>query len=261
MKYTYEEIAGMIDHSLLHPTMTDAELKAGCELAAKYEVASICIKPYAVKPAVEWLRGSKVKVGAVIGFPHGNSATEVKRFETSVACRDGAVEIDMVINIGKALGGDWDFVEQDVRAVCDEAHSHGARVKVIFENDYLANGGAGLSSDAFKKRLCEICERAGADWVKTSTGYGFIKQADGSYNYQGATEHDLQLMRQSCSPRVEVKAAGGVRDLDGLIKVRALGGTRCGATATAAMLDEYRRRAASGGAATNGAGALGKGGY
>jgi deoxyribose-phosphate aldolase len=246
MKYTYEEIAGMIDHSLLHPTMTDAELKAGCELAAKYKVASVCIKPYAVRRAVEWLRGSKVKVGAVIGFPHGNSATEVKRFETAVACRDGAVEIDMVINIGKALGGDWNYVEQDVRAVCEEAHSHGAKVKVIFETDYLTKGGAGLSSDEFKKRLCMICERAGADWVKTSTGYGFIKQPDGSYNYQGATEHDLRLMRQSCSPRVGVKAAGGVRDLDGLIKVRELGGSRCGATATAAMLDEYRRRAAAG---------------
>jgi deoxyribose-phosphate aldolase len=261
MKYTYQEIAGMIDHSLLHPTMTDAELKAGCELAAKYEVASVCIKPYAVKKAAEWLRGSTVKVGAVIGFPHGNSTTEVKRFETAAACRDGAVEIDMVINIGKALGGDWDYVEQDIRAVCDEAHSHGAKVKVIFENDYLTKGGAGLNSDEFKKRLCEICERAGADWVKTSTGYGFIKQPDGSYNYQGATEHDLKLMRESCSPRVEVKAAGGVRDLDGLIKVRDLGGSRCGATATAAMLDEYRRRAASGGSVSNGGGELGKGGY
>lgn len=261
MKYTYEEIAGMIDHSLLHPTMTDAELKAGCELAAKYEVASVCIKPYAVKQAVEWLRGSKVKVGAVIGFPHGNSATEVKCFETVAACRDGAVEIDMVINIGKAIGGDWDYVEQDVRAVCKEAHTHGAKVKVIFENDYLAKGGAGLNSDEFKKHLCKICERAGADWVKTSTGYGFIKQPDGSYNYQGATEHDLRLMRESCSPSVEVKAAGGVRDLDGLIKVRDLGGTRCGATATAAMLDEYRRRVAAGESTSSEAGALGKGGY
>jgi deoxyribose-phosphate aldolase len=241
--------------------MTDAEMKTGCELAAKYEIASVCIKPYAVKQAVEWLRGSKVKVGAVIGFPHGNSTTEVKRFETSVACRDGAVEIDMVINVGKALGGDWDYVEQDVRAVCEEAHSHSAKVKVIFENDYLTKGGAGLESDEFKRRLCEICERAGADWVKTSTGYGFIKQADGSYNYQGATEHDLQLMRQSCSPRVEVKAAGGVRDLDGLIKVRDLGGTRCGATATAAMLDEFLRRAAGESSDSQIAVSLGKGGY
>ena len=130
----------------------------------------------------------------------------------------------MVINIGKALSGDWDYVERDVKAVCDEAHRHGAKVKVIFENDYLTKGGAGLSSDDFKTKLCQLCERAGADWVKTSSGYGFVKQPDGSYNYQGATEHDLALMRASVSPKVQVKAAGGVRDLDGLIKVRDLGG-------------------------------------
>lgn len=236
----------MIDHSLLHPTMTDAELEAGCKLAAKYDVASVCIKPYAVKQAVQWLRGSNVKVGAVIGFPHGNSCTESKRYETELACRDGAVEIDMVINIGKAMGGDWEYVEQDVKAVCEEAHRNNAKVKVILENDYLTSGGAGLSSDDFKRRLCEICERAGADWVKTSSGYGFIKQADGSYNYKGATENDLALMRASCSDHVQVKAAGGVRDLDGLIRVRELGATRCGATATAAMMDEFRRREAAG---------------
>ena len=245
MKYTYEELAKMIDHSLLHPTMTDRDLEEGCKIAAKYGVASVCIKPYAVKQAVELLKGSGVIVGAVIGFPHGNSCSESKRYETELACREGAREIDMVINIGKALGGDFGYVEQDVKAVCDEAHRHGAKVKVIFENDYLANGGAGLTGDDFKKRLCEICERAGADWVKTSTGYGFIKQADGSYNYKGATEHDLALMRASCSSKVQVKAAGGVRDLDGLIKVRDLGGSRCGATATIAMLDEYRRREAA----------------
>ena len=151
----------------------------------------------------------------------------------------------MVINLGKALGGDWDYVERDIKAVCDEAHARGAKVKVIFENDYLTKGGAGLSSDDFKRRLCQLCERAGADWVKTSTGYGFVKQPDGSYNYQGATEHDLALMRASVSAKVQVKAAGGVRDLDGLIKVRDLGATRCGATATAAMLDDYRKRAVS----------------
>lgn len=242
MKYTLEELAKMIDHSLLHPTMTDAELEAGCRLAAEYKVASVCIKPYFVARAVELLHGSGVLVGAVIGFPHGNSCTESKRYETELACRDGAAEIDMVINVGKALSGDWDYVQRDVQAVCDEAHRHGAQVKVIFENDYLTNGGAGLSSDDFKRRLCELCERAGADWVKTSSGYGFVKQTDGSYNYKGATEHDLALMRASVSPRVQVKAAGGVRDLDGLIKVRDLGATRCGATATAAMLDECHRR-------------------
>ena len=264
MKYTYGELAKMIDHSLLHPTMTDQELEDGCKLAAKYQVASVCIKPYAVKRAVELLRGSGVLVGAVIGFPHGNSCTESKRYETELACRDGATEIDMVINVGKALSGDWDYVEHDVKTVCDEAHRRGARVKVIFENDYLTKGGAGLASDDFKRKLCELCERAGADWVKTSSGYGFVKQADGSYNYKGATEHDLTLMRASVSARVQVKAAGGVRDLDGLIKVRDLGGTRCGATATAAMLEDYRRREAAeraGQGTASTTGHLGAGGY
>jgi deoxyribose-phosphate aldolase len=260
MNYTYEDLAGMIDHSLLHPTMTDAELEAGCAIAAKYQVASVCIKPYAVRRAAELLRESGVRVGCVVGFPHGGNTTEVKRFETETACRDGAVEIDMVVNIGKALSGDWDYVERDVRAVCDEAHRHGAKVKVIFENDYLAKGGAGLTSDQFKIKLCQICERAGADWVKTSTGYGFVKQPDGTYNYQGATEHDLALMRATCSDRVQVKAAGGVRDLDGLIRVRDLGATRCGATATAAMLDDFRRREAAG-QPMGGPAKIGAGGY
>jgi deoxyribose-phosphate aldolase len=260
MKYTVEELAKMIDHSLLHPTMTDAELEAGCRLAAEYKVASVCIKPYFVARAVELLHGSGVLVGAVIGFPHGNSCTESKRYETELACRDGAAEIDMVINIGKALSGDWGYVQRDIQAVCDEAHRHGAKVKVIFENDYLTMGGAGLSSDDFKRKLCELCERAGADWVKTSSGYGFVKQPDGSYNYKGATEHDLALMRASVSPRVQVKAAGGVRDLDGLIKVRDLGATRCGATATAAMLDTYRQRQQSSVASSSSA-SIGSGGY
>jgi deoxyribose-phosphate aldolase len=264
VKYTYEQLAKMIDHSLLHPALTDQELEDGCRLAAKYGVASVCIKPYAVKRAIEWLAGSGVLVGCVIGFPHGNSGTESKRYETELACRDGAVEIDMVINIGKALSGDWDYVERDVKGVCDEAHRHGARVKVIFENDYLAKGGAGLESDDFKRKLCQICERAGADWVKTSTGFGFVKQADGNYNYKGTTAHDLKLMRAACSPKVQVKAAGGVRDLDGLILVRDLGCSRCGATSTAAMLDEFRRREAAeqaGQSAASNAASLGTGGY
>jgi deoxyribose-phosphate aldolase len=245
MKYTYEQLAEMIDHSLLHPTLTDQELEDGCRLAVQYQTASVCIKPYAAKRAADLLRGSGVRVGAVIGFPHGDSKTESKRYETQLACQDGAVEIDMVINIGKALSGDWDYVERDIQAVCDEAHLRGAKVKVIFENDYLAKGGAGLSSDELKQKLCQLCDRTGADWVKTSTGYGFVKQPDGNYNYRGATEHDLALMRAGVSAKVQVKAAGGVRDLDGLIKVRDLGATRCGATATAAMLDEYRRREAA----------------
>jgi deoxyribose-phosphate aldolase len=266
MKYTYDELAGMIDHSLLHPTLTDQELEEGCRLAARYRVASVCVKPYAVERAVELLKDTAVRVGCVIGFPHGNSATEAKRYEAELACRDGAVEIDMVINIGKALSGDWGYVERDIEAVCHEAHRHGAKVKVILENDYLAKGGAGLSSDELKRRLCQIAERAGADWVKTSTGYGFVKGPDGRYSYQGATEQDLKLMRASCSSKVQVKAAGGVRDLDGLVRVRELGGSRCGATATRDMLDEYRRREAAEAAGGDGVvspqtGGLGIGGY
>jgi deoxyribose-phosphate aldolase len=244
MKYTYEEIAKTIDHSLLHPTMTDQELDEGCELAARYGVASVCIKPYAVGRAVELLRGTGVLVGAVVGFPHGSSSAESKRYETELACQDGAAEIDMVINVGKALSGDLDYVEREIELVCSQAHRDGARVKVILENDYLIDGGAGLESDDLKRHLCQLSERAGADWVKTSTGYGFVKQSDGSYSYTGATDHDLVLMRASVSDKVQIKAAGGVRDLDGLVRVRDLGATRCGATATAEMLDEYRRREA-----------------
>ena len=254
MKYSYAELAKMIDHSLLHPTMTDRELDEGCAIAAKYQVASVCIKPYYIKRAVELLKGTGVLVGAVIGFPQGNSATESKRYETELACKDGAVEIDMVINIGKALSGDWTYVENDIRAVCDEAHKRGAIVKVIFENDFL-------NDDATKIKLCQICERAGADFIKTSTGYGFVKQPNGGYNYKGATEHDLKLMRANASSKVKVKAAGGVRDLDGLIKVRDLGATRCGASATVAMLDEYRRREKAGAAASSQPATIGAGGY
>jgi deoxyribose-phosphate aldolase len=259
MRYSYDELAKMIDHSLLHPTMTDRELVAGCRLAKKYQVASVCIKPYAVKAAAKLLKGSGVGVGAVIGFPHGSSTTESKRYETELACRDGATEIDMVINIGKALTGDWAYVEKDIRTVVREAHKRGAIVKVIFENDFLPG-------DPIKKKLCRLSEKAGADFVKTSTGYGFVKGADGAYGYQGATEPDLVLMRKAVSLRVQVKAAGGVRDLDALMHVRDLGATRCGATATAAMLDDYMRRAkaeraGSSGSSSASAASLGTGGY
>jgi deoxyribose-phosphate aldolase len=254
MKYSYRDLAKMIDHSLLQPSMTDAEAEAGCRLAAEYGVASVCVKPYFVPRAVELLRGTDVIVGCVIGFPAGNSSTEVKRYETETACKDGAKEIDMVINIGKALAGDWEYVEGEIRTVAEETHRHGAKLKVIFENDYLPK-------DETKIRLCEICGRAGADWVKTSTGYGFVKQPDGNYNYKGATEHDLKLMREHSPEQVQVKAAGGVRDLDGLIRVRELGCTRLGASATKAILDEFRRREAAGGSAPAGKVTIGAGGY
>ncbi len=184
MRYSYAELAGMIDHSLLHPTMTDRELRAGCRLARKYKVASVFIKPYFVKEAVRLLRGSGVVVGTVVGFPHGSSATAIKRAETALACRDGATEIDMVVNIGKVLSADWRFVSRDIAAVVREARRHRAIVKVILENDYLP-------TDRIKRKVCRLAEAAGAAFVKTSTGYGFVKRADGSYGYQGATAADL----------------------------------------------------------------------
>jgi deoxyribose-phosphate aldolase len=195
----------------------------------------VCVKPYAVKQAVEQLKGSGVEVGCVIGFPHGNSSTAVKVFEAEQACKDGATEIDMVINIGKALGGDWDYVEKEIKAVTNTCHRNNAIVKVIFETDYVTGTGD-------KIRLCEICTRVGADFVKTSTGFGFVKQPNGDFNYKGATVADVGLMRKHSGPRVQVKCAGGVRTLDDLLKMKAAGATRSGATATEVILEEAKMR-------------------
>lgn len=229
------ELAKMIDHSLLHPTMTDAELRDGCELAKKYDVASVCIKPYAIPIAKELLAGSDVLVGTVIGFPHGNSTIAIKVAETIQACNDGAVEIDMVVNVGKVLGEDWDYVQQEIQAVKTACTDNGAILKVIFENDFLP-------ADSYKIRLCEICTEVKAEFVKTSTGYGFVKGADGKYSYEGATEHDLRLMLDHVGAGVLVKAAGGVRTLDGLLKVKEMGVARLGASATAAIMEDAYRR-------------------
>ncbi|HYW96163.1 MAG TPA: deoxyribose-phosphate aldolase [Bacteroidales bacterium] len=225
------ELAKMIDHSILHPTMTDEDLKRECEVAMKYHVASVCVKPYAVKQAVELVKGSDVLAGCVIGFPHGNSSTEVKAFETEKAIADGAVEIDMVVNIGKVLGEQWDYVEKEIKTMVDITKKNNAVLKVIFENDYLPE-------DKYKIKLCEICSKVKADYVKTSTGFGFVKGPDGKYSYEGATEHDLKLMREHAAPDVKVKAAGGVRTLDQLLKVQELGCSRSGATATVAIMEE-----------------------
>jgi len=229
------ELAKMIDHSILNPVMTDDDLIRECAIAKKFNVASVCVKPYAVKRAVVLLKGSDVEVGCVIGFPHGNSTTAVKVFETEQACNDGATEIDMVINIGKALGGDWEYVEKEIKAVTDTCHQNRAIVKVIFETDYV-------KKEEDKIRLCEICTRASADFVKTSTGYGYVKQPNGDYNYKGATIEDIKLMRKHSGPKVQVKCAGGVRTLDDLIKMKEAGATRSGATATEAMLKEAMSR-------------------
>ena len=231
---TVRELAKRIDHSLLHPTMTDAQIVEGCRLARKYDVATACVKPYAIELARQILAGSGVGVCPVIGFPHGNSSTAIKVAEAEAAARDGGSEIDAVINVGKALGGDWGYVHEEIEEVNRAVLAHGAILKVIFENDYL--------EDTHIIRLCEMCSAIGVAFVKTSTGYGFVKQPDGSYNYKGATDHHLRLMRQHSAPTVQIKAAGGVRTLDDLLRVRALGVTRVGATATEAILEEARRR-------------------
>ena len=234
MELVYTDLSKMIDHSLLHPTLTDQELRAGCELAKRYDVATACIKPYAIDLAREILAGSGVEVCAVIGFPHGNSSTGIKVAEAEAAVLAGAPEIDMVANCGKVLGGDWDYVTRDIRLVNDIVTSHGGILKVIFENDFLA--------PEHIIRLCEICTEIQVAFVKTSTGYGFVKQPNGDYSYKGATAEHLALMREHCPASVQIKAAGGVRTLDDLLSVRELGVTRVGATATVAILGEACRR-------------------
>jgi len=222
--YAYADIAGMIDHSLLAPTLTDGELEAGCRLALEYEVASVCILPYALKRCAELLTGSLVQPSTTIGFPHGGHATRVKVAEAERALADGATELDMVVNISKVMSADWDYVRADIEAVLEPTHARRMKLKVIFENCYL--------QEAQKIRLCEICGELGVDWVKTSTGYGS----------GGATDEDIVLMKQNSPPYVQVKAAGGVRDLDRLLRVRELGCTRCGASRTKDILDELKRR-------------------
>lgn len=231
---TLRDLAKMIDHSLLHPTMTDAEIRKGCELARKYDVATACVKPYAIGLAKEVLEGSDVRVCPVIGFPHGNSTTHIKVLEAEEAVRSGGAEIDMVINIGKALGGDWPYLAIEIKAVNDVVTGNNAILKVIFENDYL--------DDAHIIQLCKICSDVGVAFIKTSTGYGFVKQPDGSYNYKGATVPHLKLMREHVAPNIQIKAAGGVRTLDDLLLVRSLGVTRIGATATQTILEDAKKR-------------------
>jgi deoxyribose-phosphate aldolase len=220
--FTYADIAKMLDHSLLQQTLTDADLEQGILLARAYDVASVCIKPYAVRRAAELLAGSTVVVGTTIGFPHGGHVTAIKAAEAERAMDDGARELDMVVNIGKVLSNDWRYVGDDIRAVVEAAHRRGALVKVIFENCFLAT--------EHKEALCRICGEVHADFVKTSTGYGA----------SGALDDDLRLMRRCSPPHVQVKAAGGVRTLDRLLAVRALGVSRVGATASKPILDECR---------------------
>ncbi|PWY89690.1 deoxyribose-phosphate aldolase [Aspergillus sclerotioniger CBS 115572] len=222
---TLSDLAKTIDHSLLHPTLTDASIIAGLHLAKNYNVATACIKPASIDLAKKVLAGSSVLICAVIGFPHGNSTTNIKILEATEMVRVGAAEIDMVVNIGKVLGGDWEYVSAEIKAVNDAVVGGGGVLKVIFENDYLGVEEIG--------RLCEICTQVGVGFVKTSTGYGFVKQADGGYNYKGATARDLKIMREKSGER---------KTLDDLLHVMSLGVTRIGATATVAILDETKKR-------------------
>ena len=223
MEYTYSDIAKMIDHSLLQPNLTASDLDSGCQLALAYDVASVCILPYYLKRCADILKGSTVKASTTIGFPHGGHLTSTKLAEAKQALADGGQELDMVVNISQVLSGSWDYVRQDIAAIIQVAHDAGAKVKVIFENCYL--------TDDHKIRLCEICGELNADWVKTSTGYGS----------GGATPADLALMRTHSPPQVQVKAAGGIRDLDSLLTLRPLI-TRCGASRTKDMLNDCRTR-------------------
>lgn len=219
---TYEQLAKVIDHSLLRPELTEADVITGCELADRYNTATVCVKPCHVSLAAEILKDSDVLVSTVVGFPHGSNLTAVKVAEAEKAMDDGALELDMVLNIGQLRSGKTDYVRDDVKAVCDAAHARGVKVKVIFENAYL--------TDDEKITACKLCDEAGADWVKTSTGFA----------PSGATLEDLCLMRANVSEKVQVKAAGGVRTLPSILEVIDVGVTRCGATATAAILDAFK---------------------
>lgn len=225
---TYAQLAKVIDHSLLRPELTEQEVIDGCKLAARYHTATVCVKPCHARLAAEVLKGTDVKVSTVVGFPHGSNLTAIKVAEAQAAMDDGAVELDMVLNIGELRSGKADLVRADIQAVCDAAHARGVKVKVIFENAYLTDGQKILA--------CKLSEAAGADWVKTSTGFAA----------SGASLEDLRLMRANVSEKVQVKAAGGVRTLDALLAVIDAGVTRCGATATAAILDEFERRSKEG---------------
>lgn len=222
--YSYFEIAKMIDHSLLNPALTIDELEAGCRLAREYDVASVCVMPYYAVRSAELLAGSTVQPSTTVGFPHGGHRTQIKMSEAEHALNDGVTELDAVINISKAGSGDWTYVGGEIRDLTELVHARGQKIKIIFENAYL--------DDAAKIRLCQICGEIGVDWVKTSTGYA----------PSGATMEDLRLMRKHSPARVRVKAAGGVRDLDSLLAVRAIGVTRVGVSRTPQILDECKRR-------------------
>ena len=228
MSITPHDIAKMLDHSTLQPFLTEEDIRKGCELALKYDCASVCARPCDVPILAEMLKGSDVKVCTVIGFPHGSHETAIKVAEAKLALEEGCQELDMVLNIGKMIRGDHDYVKSEIKQIADLAHANGVIVKVILETCYL--------TDDQKKTACRLSEEAGADFVKTSTGYGS----------KGCTIDDLKLMRAAVSANVRVKGSGGIRDLDTVLSARAVGASRCGVSATAKIMEEAEARYAEG---------------
>ena len=224
MKFDYVALAKMFDHAFLRPTETDDVMEAGCRQAREYGVASVCIKPYGVRLCADVLAGSDVLTSTVIGFPHGSNLTDIKLAEIDAAIEDGAEELDVVVNVGKVLQGDWDFVEADIGAMTELCHESGKLIKVIFENCYL--------DDERKVQLCKLCTEIGVDFVKTSTGFGT----------GGATVDDVKLMRANCPDHIRVKASGGVKTLDDLLAMREAGAARVGSSSTFAILDDVKAR-------------------
>jgi deoxyribose-phosphate aldolase len=230
-----DAVARLLDHTILHPTVTLDEIRADLEKVRPFPVASVCIKPHALTVAGEVLAGTGIPLCTVIGFPQGTSRPDVKAFEAERAFDDGAAEVDMVVNVGLVRAEEWDAVRADVGAVQDVCRARGGLLKVIFETDFLPE-------DALKIRLCEICSELGVGFVKTSTGFGYVKAADGHFETKGAQVADLRLMRAHCPPQVGVKASGGVRSLDDLIKCVEAGANRIGTSATYAILDQAQER-------------------
>jgi deoxyribose-phosphate aldolase len=229
------ELSKLIDHSILQPTYTDEDLRKECAIAMKYNTATVCVKPYHTAMAAQLVKGSDVGVCAVIGFPHGNSPIPSKVFEAEYVCNEGATEVDMVVNIGKVVMEDWNYIDAELKAIHDACLKYRAILKVIFETDFV-------TKTEHKIKLCELCSKHDIEFVKTSTGYGFVKGKDGKYSYTGATVEDILLFRKHCKPSIRIKAAGGIRSLDEFLKFKELGVARIGASATVSILEEARKR-------------------
>lgn len=227
-KITVKEVASMINHSLLRPDMGHDEVVQDCKFCIEYDVGSVCCKPHHVSLCKSVLDGSSVKISSGVSFPHGNSTTAVKVAEAEQAMDDGADELDLVMPIGHVKSGDWDYVKQDVKAVVDAAHKRNVIVKVIFENALLTREEI--------VTCCTVCEEVGADFVKTSTGYG----------PSGSKLEDVRLMRETCSPAVEVKAAGGIRTLTQFLEMLDAGAVQQGTRSTKVIIEEARSQEADG---------------